>query len=95
MWSVDVRKRVETYLRTDRLLMFKPIIEIDCGLISGYTAKLAAFARKERLDIMSGTDGYCGRFLGETGNFNIGIHRLLGSGKLTVRLRRRKTITSI
>jgi len=49
MSSADVRKRVESYLRTDRLLMFRPIVEIDCGLISGYTAKLAAFAREKGL----------------------------------------------
>jgi hypothetical protein len=35
---------------------------IYCGLISGDTAKLAAFAGKERLDKMNGTNGYYGKF---------------------------------
>jgi hypothetical protein len=38
------------------------LIRIYRGLISGYTAKLAAFARKERLDTMSGTDEYYKQF---------------------------------
>ena len=37
--------------------------EIYRGLISGYTAKLAGFAEKERLDNMTVTDGYYGEIL--------------------------------
>jgi hypothetical protein len=50
--------------------------KIYCGLISGYTAKMAAFAREERLDTMRGTGGYCERISWVIGNSNIGIYRL-------------------
>jgi hypothetical protein len=35
------------------------------GLIAGYTAKLAAFVREERLDTLNETSGYCGQFVGD------------------------------
>jgi hypothetical protein len=38
------------------------LTEISYGLISGYTATLAAFGRKEKLDKMSMTRGWYGEF---------------------------------
>jgi len=54
--------------------MFRSIVKIGCGLISRYTAKLAAFVRKEKLDTMRGTDGFYGRFSWGIGNFNIWLY---------------------
>jgi hypothetical protein len=47
-----------------RLLDIPPVrpIWIYRGLIFGYTAELAGFAAKKKLDKMCETDGFCGRF---------------------------------
>ena len=58
-------------------------VVISRGLVSGYTAKLAAFAGKGRLDKMNETRGYCGKFYWLVGTVAIGIYCLLGGSKLT------------
>jgi hypothetical protein len=40
------------------------VIEIYCGLISGYTAALAGHLEKKSLDKIRVSDGYCWRLLG-------------------------------
>jgi len=56
--------------------------EIYRGLISGYTAKLAAFAREESLDKMSVTSGYYGKFHRLVESVNIVIYGQRGGGIL-------------
>jgi hypothetical protein len=57
-------------------------IRIYRGLISEYTAKLAAFARKEKLDTMSVMSGYYEQFFWVEGNLVIEIYCQLGGSKL-------------
>ena len=58
--------------------------EIYCGLISGYTAKLATFAREESLDKMTVTSGYHGEFHRLVESVNIGIYSQRTGGLLTI-----------